>query len=636
MWTIFTTQLLFGLLALLICYSIGKTIASFIDIKGNFFFRLFVTYIIGITTIVLFYSIIKAHGRTINILLIPFISYLIYYFRYRFYIKPKLIWSDLIKEFSCSLGLFLLIFLYQSWFYFDFNKNEVKTLFLDYYWYASYVKSLRVFGIESLYSEGNYFFKNFNGLMPYHYPELWFTAFFTNLFSNSSVNIYYFSTTSIFTSIFLIGIISLLKQHIKSNVVAILLAIPLLFITGIPIPFYRLNTHNTWGIMELIGQKLSFIYIFILLAFILFDKNLWRIGILLLIAISVFSVTFIPGIFGGLLIYLTFIYIFDDSKSWNEYFLFILAIAVTAVSFIIFYSIFKSHISENYINQFFSSGIFKGTEHLTLFSKLKIIVSNFIIYAIPTICIHVGVRLYLYAFILILLLQTFLKQYKLFLLIFCMLLAGASTKALATVLQDSDQFIEALSAFMVVFIIYLVSKAIQKQFTIIIIPLSIIYYFTLSSIHETLRTKTTTINNDIFLSKLASHSITENTCVVLSFFDYETYNNVGPFNFWRFGNDIQSITQFSSKNIIFDIGNPELYLKNHTLSYSDSIIYYKVTSLNIWRSIGKNFTLESFINFYKIKYFYFKSGVEIPQFIIDKTEKSYISPYTHNKFIKIK
>lgn len=636
MWSIFFTQLLFGILALLICYSIGKLITSFYEIKGNSFFLLFANYIIGITTIVLFYSLIKAHGRTVNLLLIPFISYLIYYFRYSFSKSPKLVWKDVKREISWSLFLFVLIFLYQSWFYFDFQKYEVKPLFVDYYWYASYVKSLRVFGIESLYSEGNYFFKNFNGLMPYHYPELWFTAFFTNLFTNSSVNIYYFSTTSIFTSIYLIGIISLLKQHVKSNGFALLLSIPLLFITGIPIPYYSINTHNTWGIMELSGQKMSFIYIFILLAFILFDKNFWRIGILLLIALSVFSVTFMPGVLGGLLIYLPFIYIFDKSKKWKEYFFFILAIVITVVSFISFYSIFKSHISENYINQILISGIFKGTEHLTLFAKCKIIISNFVVYTIPTICIHVGVRLYLYVFIIALLLLTFFRQYKIFLLILCILIAGASTKALATMLQDSDQFIEALSAFLVVFTIFLISKSMQKQFLIIIIPLSIVYYLSLNSINETFRAKSTIINNDIFLSKIASHSITDNTNVVLSFFDENTYSNIGLFNFWRFWNDIQSITQFSSKNIIFDIGNPEIFLKKHTLSYSDSIIYYKVTSINLWRSKGKNFTLESFINFYKIKYFYFKSGVEIPQFIVVKIEKSFISPTTQNRFIKIK
>src|ERR1035437_1807040 len=102
-YTLFIQQLFFALFALLLTYSIGKSIASFIKITGGFFFKLFIIYSIGIIVILLFYSIIKAHGRTVNILLLPSLTYFVYYYKKSFTtyftstideISKELFWSD--------------------------------------------------------------------------------------------------------------------------------------------------------------------------------------------------------------------------------------------------------------------------------------------------------------------------------------------------------------------------------------------------------------------------------------------------------------------------------------------------------------------------------------------------------------
>ena len=134
-YTLFFQQLLFGFLGLLITYFAGKLITSFFSVNGGFFFRLFVSYIIGITAIVLFYSIIKTQGQTINILLLPIIGFLLYYFRDSF-VMPSIPLKLIIKELSWSAFPFMLIFLYQSWWIFDFSNGWIRQTTFDLYAYA--------------------------------------------------------------------------------------------------------------------------------------------------------------------------------------------------------------------------------------------------------------------------------------------------------------------------------------------------------------------------------------------------------------------------------------------------------------------------------------------------------------------
>src|ERR1035437_49593 len=161
-------QLLFGILTLFIIYSIGKIFVSFIDVQCNFFLRLFILYIIGILAIVLFYSIAKAYGRTNNIFLLPIIVFLLYQYRFHFTKKLCINKHGIIKELIWSLIPFVFIFIYQSFFYFDFGKNELKPLFGDYYWYASFTDSLKLWGTENYFTTSNFFFPYIReGLMPY-------------------------------------------------------------------------------------------------------------------------------------------------------------------------------------------------------------------------------------------------------------------------------------------------------------------------------------------------------------------------------------------------------------------------------------------------------------------------------------
>ena len=638
MWSILCNQIFLGILALLITYLVGKIVVSFFEIKGKFFFKLFVTYIIGITTIVLSYSLIKAHGRTVNLLLVPILCYLLYSFKKSFILKPQFDKKEIIREFLWSLVAFALIFSFQSWFYFDFKNETIKTVFGDYYWYSTMCESLKLWGVESRITEMNYFFPEYRtGLLPYHYPELWFTAFFSKLLSNSSFNVFYFSMFTISVTVFLLGISSLFEERIKMPILNIIIGFLLLFTTGFVLPFISVNAHNSWGILDIIGQKLAFIYCFILLSFILIKNKQWEIGLILLATIPIFSITFIPSIWFGLLMFCLIWKIFYFQNAPNKLIAIIfLSVIYLTTSYFLFYTFFKSeYLNEFAIKKIFNSGIFKGFHGVISYSSVKTIFCNFVVYTLPTVFIHIGVRLYLYSVFFILFIKTTIYHKLLFLLILCILFFGAVSSALTIEIFDHDQFIEVLSSLLVVFVIILIAtffsstKSIVYQFFAFCFLLFLFIQF----FSETFRNKKIPSDNDLTFLQSINESIEGECNVVLIFASDHDVKNSPMYHFLTLANDISPLFQISEKTIIPTIANPEKYLKYKRLTYTDSFNYFQLTPITVWRKNRTDQSLESFISRFSIKYCYFKSGMEIPDFIIHHAKKTIEAPKTHNKFI---
>jgi hypothetical protein len=637
-------QLLLGIIALLITYSIGKVIASFFDLSGNFFFRLFVTYIIGITVIVLFYSLIKTHGRSVNIILIPIICILLYHYRDSLKANQQLVKKGIVKDILWSLIPFLFIFIYQSLFYFDFANQTIKILWSDNYQFGFYSDSLTLFGTESRVPEMTYFFPFFRNIpTPYHFPELWFTSFFASLFNNASINSYYFFTYPILICCFTIGICSLLEHRIVNKWIVIIVALFLLFISGILLPFISISAHTSWGIMDAIGQKLAYIYCFVLLSFILLKNNNWFVGLIILMSLPIYSITFLPSIWGGIILFGSFS-LFIKAKR-KLYLQILLCTFTLCILYLGFYALFKTDMNKDIdFKSLFLSGIFKGTKAGNIIYNSKLVLSNFLIYSIPTIIIHISVILYLFIAYYILLIKSTIKQYKLFLLSLCIISCGAITTTLTRFLYNSNQFIESCSAFIIVFIVIIIAQFIFDVNTkpkIVSYTISlIIIYLIATSIPKKIQEKQSISGSCNSLSFLNSvlYNIDEPNPVILTFVsktDCEKsiiYCTVPATN-----SEIFQLTQLSNKIFLFPIGNPELYKQYGILKYSDDISFYNLqTPINIWKNTGTNHDLKNFIEHFKIKYFYFKKAVEIPQFISERSEFSIKSPVTHGTFIRIK
>ena len=106
------------------------------------------------------------------------------------------------------------------------------------------------------------------------------------------------------------------------------------------------------------------------------------------------------------------------------------------------------------------------------------------------------------------------------------------------------------------------------------------------------------------------------------------------FNWWdASSNELAVLNQIKNYQIRFTIGNPEEYLVKNNFTKYDTIEYYTKTPLIRWKQISSKNNLENFIRHYNIKYFFFKKGSKIPDFIINRQKKIIISEKTKSKFI---
>jgi len=645
MWTIFFTQLSFGLLALLICYSSGKIIASFFEIKGNFFFRLFVTYIFGITSIVLFYSIIKAHGRTVNVLLIPIIGYLLYYFRTSFTKKPKFDKNEILLEFAWSLLPFLFVFLYQSWFYFDLKKNELKILWSDYYAYSYFIDVLKVKGIENYQLARMFLSDNkYIGMMPYHYSELWLNAFFSITLSNNSINCYYFTVFPILVTIFQIGICSLFVNKINNKVLGLSISVLMLFVTGLSFPFFNNNYQSLiFSNAHILGYsslKLTWIFIFVLLAVIIFHKDN-VVSFIIFSSIPFFSSSFLPAIWGGMLLFLLMKFFILFPKIDRKYFLLFIYVSLLLCIYTIFYHFF----SDNSINTFlinvvnknpFMQFLHKGINMHTI----KIFIGNFCSFTPPYPLSNFSFILYLSPFVALLIPVVLKRNIELWGLCFCFYIGGLFASILFYGMLDSNQFstnlISILIILIIVGLIYMIDNYSQHKLSILILIPLLLYSIFIGKYSPKYNEQLVKKEDNSFL-KNVSNCITEQTVVVCVFFNKDKYNKLeNKFYWWAAYNDFKLLSQYSKSNLIFVIGNPELYLTNKVMSTNDSLVYFNYSPINVWRANGKSFTLQSYIRKYNIKYFCFQPQVDIPSFIKQNIDTVISSSKTGCSFIKIK
>jgi hypothetical protein len=639
-YTIFLQQILYAFLALFLTFIVGKIITAFIELKGNFFFRLFITYIVGITAILLSYSIVKAHGRTVNLLVLPILCYFIYYFRYAIHKRPEFHISDIYKELCWSLIPIIVVFLYQSFFYFDFCKGELKPLFCDFHRYAIFTQSIHLWGLESYLAEMNYFFPSFRtGIVPYHYPELWMTSLFSTMNHNSLVNSYYFTVYPLLTATFILGVMSLFEISIRSNIIVLIFAVAVCFITDITFRCY-METPNSLSIFGINGQKLAFVYCFLLLGFILIKQQHLIIGQLILVIIPFFSTIFLPGIWGGLLVYNSLALILFPRKNVRTSLFIIASIVVVLLFYSAFLNVFQSPFTNDYaIKKILSSGIFsRYNGHLTL-QNIKMIGSNFIHYSIPNIVLHSFSRFILYVPFFLLFYRSLWKQKQLFILSLSFLIVGALATSVSKILLDSNQFTHLLGAVFIVLIIICIADfnahyrgAKWKKYSIVLIG---IFFICIAWVSPYNSRSLTDNSEDVSFVKRVSGCLTDNQNIVLVFYSKDECEK-GTFYNWIWQNTMLNVSQYNSKTILYTMGNPEIYSSLGKQNYIDDYFFNHFTPINTWKHQNKNNTVENFIERYHIKYFYCKKGVVVPDFITKKAVEIIESPSTNNKFIRIK
>ena len=630
--------LLVGLSSILLTYIVGRTIVSIFTEQSNLFFHIFLSLLTGLLFIVIFYAFIQSKGKTIIAFIIPVIGYLVYYYK-NLINWPQLNLLQLLKQNLWISCLFIILYVYQSVFFFDYNQGLYKSLYTDPYWYATFCNSQKIWGIENYFTSVNFFFPSSNiGLVPYHYPELWLTAFFSHLFSIGTIQSLYLVVYPILITTFLTGICSIYDLLFTKKAVTVIVSFVLLFSSGLTFRFYNSfsvlqysNTLADISLLGLFGTKYAFVYPFFLLGFILVYKKEFFIGSLVLSIIPFFSIGFLPAIVGGLLLSIHYYYLGSKTINKKQFLILCAVLFLNIVLILVFYSLHKSTYSNNFAFTYFQKRYLPNG--YINYSAIRAFCGNTIYYCLKIVVIFCPA----------LLLFVFLKKLRntLFFISVSMIGCGIVASSLYLGFTDGNQFANniliCLTLIQIIGLSTLIS-AYQKNKTIVL-RLSIVAYFCclLSTIYFSIKQKQKGTNwykeDKLFVQK-ASKQITEKQTCVLLFLDSLGYTK-NDFNSWHVHNDFYLATQYMANDIIFTLGNPELYHKCNKLSAVDSFSYHYLTPLNIWKKTDGN-SLENFIIHFKIKYFYFKTGVKIPAFISRNAQIITISPITNSIFIKLK
>lgn len=345
-------------------------------------FSFFVHQVIALSLLVTVFSAITTMGKTIYLLFIPVFAYL---FAKKHIQIEKPSFEKLKRNIRYLVPL-LAILLIQFALHTDISTLQPYMPSDDVHLYASNAYSFLEYhqenyngGLSKLYPE------LFTGMNPYHYYEIWFTAFLISLSGLSGVYIMLFIIFPYLVWLFFIGILAVLEHYtteikIKHYFIAFLF----LFIGPLYFGIYETLFHDgeffqttVFTIVGFVKQTLSFsyfgqkhltVYIFSLFAFLSFIKQDYKLGTFIALLLPIISFGTFAGIFGGF--GLLFIFLKKLRLKSN----FILLLSILA-GFVVITSLFKigasSEISEHsfYINDFLKYLNIKG-EIMRVFAKI--------------------------------------------------------------------------------------------------------------------------------------------------------------------------------------------------------------------------------------------------------------------------
>ena len=227
----------------------------------------FVLNIVGyLVVLVTIYAVVKTSGNTIFILLIPILIALLIFLKKNGFVCFRKNKSEIQYLFKLLLVVNV-IFILKSLLLFQGSSEYIKLVHSDYIFYARVAVFLRDFNVESA------FVNSFAKPVPYHYFELWITAFFSEFGLNAYVSLM-LVTYPLFLSLTVI-LAYLLVSNKLDHKKALLFSVFILFVQMMYFPFLYdkipfLSQANTFCITPWWYQKVSVIYFWFLVAIVLY------------------------------------------------------------------------------------------------------------------------------------------------------------------------------------------------------------------------------------------------------------------------------------------------------------------------------------------------------------------------------
>ena len=318
----------FGLFLFSICllYILGKgiliSLSPVLKISG-FYQRTFISLALGVFIIVILSSVIITHGLTISTGLILcglFLVIELYLFKKKgievFSFGTPAEKMRPLEIFYTMAGLIFFALLFFSWqavMVFKSGNFPFIVPERDYVYYADLSEMLWKTGQENNFQTGNLVNPRYHGVIPYHYFELWLTAFFSWIFKIENLLSGHLLVIPLFFFMMGLGFLSVAETIQVSGIKKYLVTLPLLFLGGFPlIPdissdyfqwvsaiespmFAEKEAHHDW--IALVG-----------LLFIL--NNSFTCGFIVFVSMLFVSGTTLPGILGGGLSFLIISFVF--------------------------------------------------------------------------------------------------------------------------------------------------------------------------------------------------------------------------------------------------------------------------------------------------------------------------------------
>jgi hypothetical protein len=350
----------FYFLFLIICtgtFTIGNILFKRLNVFQHipdFFTRLFFCMLAGSVIIVFIISIIMTKGETISIAFIPlFIALILEYKKNKFRIgfqkellierQPALKWILILSGSLFIFGYFFVLFYRGGQFPFVMPKRDTV-------YYGSLSYYIFHTGQENVFKILNDYSSEYRGVSPYHYFELWFNAFWAEIFNINFSQCLSFLVYPFFVFCYFLSICSLVKILVKKSFkLYFIFPFIFLFVGGIDFSVYGklsfLSGIKTEGytdyIIDFTSLKAATIYCFFSAFTILFYLKAYRIAFIVLLFLPVCSIALLPSVIGGILIYYVLTLFLSNLNARREISIPILSVILLLIIFL-FYSVFKN------------------------------------------------------------------------------------------------------------------------------------------------------------------------------------------------------------------------------------------------------------------------------------------------------
>jgi hypothetical protein len=319
-------------------YFLGNIILFPFRLTSNPIQRIFYKKISGILFLILINSILFTTFKTINILLLPLIFWVI--ISNRKFISSKNIFLELKSEFRHLLIIYLALFIVVGvqLYRLDYFNQEITFLSnWDYGYYMTVSEYLFETGIENVAPWFELFeFSQTGKVGLYHYGDIWLMGFMIGFSKLAPSVVFSYIFLPVCISVSFAGILALHSIILVKNypIFNILLCFLLVFSVG-NIPFLREAFGFHYSVMT--TPKVMFFSFLIMVAFSFLLHNRLHLFVLTCCSIPIFHIIYAPVIFTSLFLFSLF-YFYKTKE--NKYLFGMIVPILTTIGIIGFYLLF--------------------------------------------------------------------------------------------------------------------------------------------------------------------------------------------------------------------------------------------------------------------------------------------------------